>query len=279
LGIGDDIMATGMARGAAARGKRIAFGDGRRLLWGPFSAEAFRNNPNIATRVESNTEWIAYHKGNRIYNRYDAPRRRWIWNCDFKAPRGELFFDGAEMSQCRLRAGAVLIEPNMPWHKPITQNKDWGLANYQELADKLRKAGWRVLQTSYGKRRLERVERIQTETFRQVATLLTGIDLAIVPEGGLHHAAAAVGTRAIVIFGGVIPPAVLGYPSHINFGADDACGKLDACDHCRRVLQSIEVDHVYALADAELYQKNSATSAGIDRVPRFHPKGGHPVLS
>ncbi len=31
LGYGDNLMATGMARGAACRGKRIAFGNGRRL--------------------------------------------------------------------------------------------------------------------------------------------------------------------------------------------------------------------------------------------------------
>jgi hypothetical protein len=81
----------------------------------------------------------------------------------------------------------------------------------------------------------------------------------------LHHAAAAVGTRAIVIHGGFTPPAVLGYSGHINLtgGADEACGYWDRCNHCRAALDRIEVDDVYAMAIAELYQKNSTASAGV----------------
>jgi Glycosyltransferase family 9 (heptosyltransferase) len=263
MGIGDEILATGFARGAAARGKRIAFGDGQRLLWGPWCREAFRHNPNIATRAdESNAEWIPYYKGHRGYNRLDATGRRWIWNYEFKAKPGEFFFDAAERTRALRRPGTVLLEPNVPWHKSVAVNKDWGRARYQALAEKLRRAGWRVLQTSYGKIRLD-VETIPVNSFRDAAAIIASVDLAIVPEGGLHHAAAAVGTRAIVLFGGFIPPQVIGYDAHINLtGGAEACGSLNRCDHCRKALDAIEVDHVYALADTELHQKNSTASAG-----------------
>jgi hypothetical protein len=39
MGYGDELMATGMARGAAARGKRVAFGDGQRIICGPYCFE------------------------------------------------------------------------------------------------------------------------------------------------------------------------------------------------------------------------------------------------
>jgi FkbM family methyltransferase len=48
------------------------------------------------------------------------------------------------------------------------------------------------------------------------AGVLSGASLLISPEGGLHHAAAALGVRAVVIFGGFISPATTGYALHTN---------------------------------------------------------------
>jgi hypothetical protein len=252
-------MATGIARGAAARGKRIAFGDGRRLIWGPWCEQAFRHNPNIAHSLDAGElQWVAYYKGARWYNR--AGNGRWIWNYDFAAVPGEFYFDAAEKTFAVHRAG-VLIEPNVPWQKSVAVNKDWGVAKYQLLADRLRIGGLRVFQFSYGKLRLAGVEQIQVDNFRQAAATLAGIEFAIVPEGGLHHAAAAVGTPAIVIFGGFIPPAVTGYPEHVNLtGGSEACGSWRQCSHCRAALNKIEVDEVYGYA-IKLCQQSATASA------------------
>src|SRR5262245_54618151 len=281
MGIGDEVMASGFARGAVARGKRIAFGDGKRIIWGPWCKEAFRNNPNIAWQAnEANIEWKDYYKGHRGYNSADNARRRWIWNYDFKAPIGEFFWDAMEKARTMPRRGACLIEPNVPWHKSVSVNKDWGRQNYQRLADLLAFSGWRILQTSHGKVRLEHVETIQVNSFRDAAAVIASVDLAIVPEGGLHHAAAAVGTNAIVLHGGFTPPAVLGYSMHVNLtGTNEACGNWDRCLHCRRALDSIEVEHVYVLADATLRQKNTTASSRVGGISSLHSAGQYSQLS
>src|SRR5262245_13501409 len=255
VGIGDEVMATGMARGAAERGRLIAFGDGRRLIWGPWCEQAFRNNPNIARKASADVEWVRYYKGCRGYNRPDpGGRRRWLWNYDFVPTPGEFYFDDDELELAVRRPG-VLIEPNVPWQKSVAVNKDWGLERYQRVADMLLDNGIPVYQTSHGRDRLVGVEVIKVETFRQAAAALSGVELAIVPEGGLHHAAAAVGTPAVVIFGGFIPPEVTGYATHKNLtGGAVACGNWDRCQHCREALDRITVAEVVEGARGALHQ-------------------------
>ena len=256
-------MATGMARGAAARGVRIAFGDGRRIIWGPWCEQAFRHNPNIAHAVGGGIEWIKYYKGHRTYNR--VGNGRWIWHYDFKATPGEFFFDAKEQALALERPG-ILIEPNVPWQKSVAVNKDWGIARYQMLANWLRRAGIAVFQFSYGRERLAGVEVINVASFREAAAALSGMQLAIVPEGGLHHAAAAVGTPAIVIFGGFVPPQVTGYADHVNLtGTEQACGSWTQCMHCRSALNTITVEQVYGIA-IELFGQSAAASRRAEAI-------------
>lgn len=240
-------MASGLARGAADRGKRIAFGDGHRILWDKNSPEIFRKNKNIATpgsERDKDIEWIPFYKGHRIYNRQGS--NRWIWNMEFKAIPGELFFSQEEINfASRIRPGFVLIEPNVPWWKTVAFNKDWGKAKYQAVADALRNRGHRVAQFSFGRDRLSGVEVIYAGDFRSAVAALARAKFAVLPEGGLHHGAAAVGVRAAVLFGGFIPPAVTGYDTHINLtGGAEACGSIHECKHCRAALNEISVDHV-----------------------------------
>lgn len=240
-------MATGLARGAADRGKRVAFGDGHRILWDKNSPEIFRKNKNIAipgSERDKDIEWCPFYRGHRLYNRQQGGR--WIWLTDFKPIPGELFFSADETSFAnKLRPGFILIEPNVPWWKSVAVNKDWGLKKYQAVADELRKQGHRVAQFSYGKHRLQGVETIFAGDFRTAVCALGKAKFAILPEGGLHHGAAAVGARAVVIFGGFIPPAVTGYDFHINLtGGAEACGSIHECRHCREALDAISVEDV-----------------------------------
>lgn len=253
MGLGDQLMGTGLARGAQARGKKIAFGDGKRIIWDKNSEVMFRGNPNIAkpgAERDQNVEWIPFYKGHRIYNRQD--RDRWIWNYEFHAIPGEVFFDRNEQKNAR-RYGEnfILIEPEVPRIKSCAPNKDWGRANYQRLADRLRKEGFRVAQfrPEGGASPLAGVDVFRTLSFRDALAIQRHASIYIGPEGGLHHGAAAVGTAAVVLFGGFIPPQVTGYAEHTNLtGGAEACGSLRTCRHCQAAMRAISVEEVFEAA-------------------------------
>lgn len=246
MGIGDDLIATGMARGARARGKRIAFGDGKVIRFGPYSKAIFRSNPNVAWPGEERSndlEWVHYYKGCRIYNA--AGPGRWIWNYRFRVTPGELFFDDTET--CDNMDRLVLLEPNVP-NKSTAPNKQWPLDRWRQVANELIHYGFEVRQFQYGGPH-QVAAGIRTPTFRHAAALMKGARLAILPEGGLHHAAAAVGTPAVVLFGGYVPPAVLGYDGHVNLtGGAEACGSFQRCAHCAGAMDNISVVEVVAAA-------------------------------
>lgn len=257
-GYGDDLIATGLAAGAAARGKKIAFGNGRTLAWYERSEMIFRNNPNIARHGEeqgADVEWIDYRKGHRIYNRDGGDR--WIWNYDFRPQSGELYFSAEEKrTYCdKFNFPFVVIEPNVEWHKRSAKNKDWGTHKYQAVADYLIRGGCEVIQFEVGPVRLKNVMHVRTKDFRHSMVVVQKAMLVVTPEGGLHHGAAAVGTQAVVLFGGWIPPEATGYRMHSNVTAPgEACGRYDECSHCRQAMEQISVDQVINEAEKILYE-------------------------
>lgn len=262
MGYGDNIMATGLAKGAAARGKRIAFGEAKtkKLLWDHHSELIFRNNPNIAepgTEFGSDVQWIEYYRGKRDYNIQVG--KRWRWNYSWQPIPGEFYFDEQELFIARQRfttQKAIIIEPNILHWKISARNKDWGWHKWNQLGKHLIREGFPVCQFKYeGAKQLDWVPQIETRDIRQAAAMLQRAALLVTPEGGMHHAAAAVGTKAIVIFGGFIPPQVTGYDSHINLvGSDIFCGSLEPCQHCRRALDAITVNQVLETIEFEFKQ-------------------------
>lgn len=253
MGYGDQLIATGLARGALKRGKRIAFGNGLKILWDSRSDLIFRNNPNIARPGEENSpnlEWIEYYKGKRNYNR--DGHGRWIWNMGWKCIPGELFFTREEERQGkRFGENFILIEPNIESWKGPAQNKDWGRSNYEQVCNRLVEEGNKVFQFVYkeGGPVIRNAHAIRTTSFRDALAVLQNAKLYIGPEGGLHHGSAAVGIPAVVIFGGFIPPQVTGYDSHVNLiGSDRFCGSFTRCRHCADAMSTITVDKVHSEA-------------------------------
>jgi Glycosyltransferase family 9 (heptosyltransferase) len=260
VGYGDEIIGTGLARGLKDRGKLAAFGDGRKIIWSQWCEEMFAHNPNIArpgSEAKPNLEWIAHYKGARAYNRLE--NGRWVWNYDFKVKPGEFFFSEIEHTVIVNRRAAfngfVVLEPNVPWWKPVAPNKDWGEAKYRQLCELLVRHGVRVVQFIHknSRRRLPGITTIEFYKFRDAIATLSLAKLYIGPEGGMHHAAAALGIRAVVIMGGFIPPAVIGYSDHVNLTGDtEACGNTQPCEHCRRAMERISVDEVHSHVIAQL---------------------------
>ncbi len=249
-------MATGMARGAWKRGKRIAFGDGVKLKWDHHSPDIFRNNPNIAPPGQEklpNVEWIGFYRGNRLYNRQGP--KGWEWNYDFRAVPGEMFFTAEEKKFAeRFGDGFIVIEPNVPIFKSVAPNKQWPADRYEDVSARLVEQGHRVIQFGYGGRnKLRNASHLATPTFRHGLAVLARAALYIGAEGGMHHGAAAVGIPAVVLFGGFIPPQVTGYDTHTNLtGGAEACGSTSPCLHCKAAMAAIGVDEVQAAADRYL---------------------------
>lgn len=249
VGFGDEIMGSGMARGAHAKGKRVAFGDGQRISWSSWCPEIYYNNPNVAppgSERDQDLIWVDHYKGRRKYNK--LVNGRWVWNLDFRPTPGEFFFDEQETNVAKaFKPGFVVIEPNVPWHKSVAPNKDWGEGKYEEVARRLILQGVDVIQFKHknSRRIIQQAAIVELPKFRHVISALSQAALYIGPEGGMHHASAAVGVPAVVLFGGFIPPAVTGYEGHVNLtGGAEACGHIEKCDHCKRAMSNISVDEV-----------------------------------
>lgn len=86
-------------------------------------------------------------------------------------------------------------------------------------------------------------------SFRHACAILERSIGYVGHEGGLHHAAAALGKPAVVVFGGYISPTVTGYETHTNlYIADEkyplGCGYVTPCEHCREAMSKITVEEV-----------------------------------
>jgi ADP-heptose:LPS heptosyltransferase len=131
-------------------------------------------------------------------------------------------------------------------------NKQWPFDRYDNLANALRSHGHKIVQFIYDDRgyRVSGAQLVRTQTYRQAAAILSEAALYVGSEGGLHHAAAALGVPAVVMFGGWLPPSVLGYDIHTNLtgGATEFCGLLTPCEHCARAMLAITVEEAFEAA-------------------------------
>ena len=163
--------------------------------------------------------------------------QKWTWRAYTPEP-AELVFTAAEKAFAEPYRGMVMLEPNV---KAIGhRNKDWGPINWQQLDSALHALGGAakiptVQCAPQGSKFLLHVKRVPTSTFREACAVLSVCRAFVGSEGGLHHAAAAVGVPAVVIFGGFISPAVTGYSTHRNLftGSGLGCGIRSDCPHCR----------------------------------------------
>jgi hypothetical protein len=245
MGIGDEMMAAGQARRAQEKDPRrvkILDAQGR-----PRHHVVWSGNPRIAGPYEAGdfqTITNAPRARPYILAKTDA---QWTWNLDFRADAGEFYFSSQEVEFGKKFAGRVIIEPNTK--SKASPNKQWGTKRWEKLVALLLAEGLQLAQI--GERnvaRLRGLETIETSSYKLAASVLANSAAAVIPEGGLHHAAAAVNLSAVVIFGGYIPVEVTGYSMHTNFGVSggEACGLRQKCAHCDRLMASIEPEQIAA---------------------------------
>lgn len=247
-----------MAAGQAQRvyeadpSKRVAICD---VSWRPRWCEIWEGNPILVRPEETHREavhLIRNAKFCRPYIQYPFTRDTgWRWT-DWKARDhvGRLYLTDAERALGRrLRASGpfVLIEPSILGDS--TRNKDWGIDRYRELVAACPEIPFvRVLYQDI-RQLVGNVREVGPITFRQVVGILQEAAFYVGAEGALHHAAAAVGKPAVVIFGGSVNVETLGYPTHVNFadtGPGSPCGRWWPCDHCQQALARITVEEVAA---------------------------------
>lgn len=238
MGFGDDVITTGIVKRAFAKvGKPLAVGDGTAIRW----SEVFDGNPKIAREVYPGCLWVNQVKGNRPYLDYTATNQKvkQTYNYSYRVEPGEIFLSDSEKGKYAHLSGFVYIEPNVKGS--YAGNKDWGFDNWQRVVDAIPDV--RFMQ-GIGKR-LRRVDQFETDSFRDAARMLSHAALFVGTDGGLHHAAAALGIRGVVVWGGLAPPEVLGYATHINLSAGGkACGMQSKCEHCRKAMAAIKPEMV-----------------------------------
>lgn len=233
MGFGDELLTSGIVRKAHLKtGKKVLVGDGEKVIW----SEVFDHNPRISREITPDCVWVKSVKGNRPYIDYArSTPGRMVWK-PWKAEPGELYFSEEELRWTE--TDFVYIEPNVKGS--FGGNKDWGFEKWQAVVDAL------PLNWIQGKGRpLRNVLQLETRSFRDACALLSRAFLFVGTDGGMHHAAAALGLPAVVVWGGLIGPNTLGYDFHTNLcKATSFCGSVTPCLHCRQALDSITPDMV-----------------------------------
>lgn len=252
MGFGDELMAAGQAERIYRQdGLPVAILDKRgRVRW----SEMWNGNPAIATpaHVQAGKPHLTVTNGVgcRPYIRYPFTASGGLKFTGWRARDyvGRLYLTTAEREIGeRMRADVgpyVVIEPDVK--AASTPNKHWGLDRYAALVEQLPDVTF-VRAKGDESQPFPSVRTVRTETFRDACGVLAAADGYVGNEGGFHHAAAALGKPAVVVFGGFISPYTTGYQTHINLydsGDDSPCGRWLPCDHCQAAMERIRVDEV-----------------------------------
>lgn len=247
--MGDEIMAAGHAEWLY----RQHPGDGPVAICDRFGVARWhplwQGNPVIAKPVgpsplkrHPHTPYVKNAKGCRAYIQYPfTDVTGWTWSTEWSARekgRGTLYLTPEEIDKGQAwsnRYGPfVLIEPS-----PVRgcKNRRYPMESWEAISKGLIEAGLRVIQPEHAASRLlEDTIKAPHQGFREACGILLSSTLFLGTEGGLAHASAALGTPAVVLWGGCISEPALGYPEHVNLVDDDPrspCGRMAPCDHCR----------------------------------------------
>jgi ADP-heptose:LPS heptosyltransferase len=249
MGLGDWVMASEDAKYYnELHGLRVVFANEFKRV--SYNYDVFKNNPRVTDSPEPGEQVvrISNYAGHRPYIS-DVCEERFTWNFKFKAKPGELWLDDQEK-----RIGiedAVIIEPYVKDHHVFSQNKAWGLENWKALVKSL-DVNW-VQLGAPDRRALPGVRKINTRRFREAIPYLNKAKLVVTTDGGMHHTRAALGKDAVVLWGGLVPPTILGSDLHKNIwhGAEP-CGNRSLCGHCQEAMDSITVEEVKAAIEERL---------------------------
>ncbi len=182
----------------------------------------------IMATTNDRDNWYAY-----------ADADRWVFNREFRVKPGRVEVDHVEWASHY--AGRLIVAPTGPTHY-CGENKCW--PHWQELVDR---SPFPLAQCApIGGAYLNGVDRIATPTFAHAVSVLAVSRGIVTTEGGMHHAAGALGKAAVVIFGAFNLPQMFGYDCHVNIEEPDSAGLGQRETHraCVSAMHRISVDRV-----------------------------------
>ena len=169
---------------------------------------------------------------------YNTPERQ-IYNPHFRVKPGRITVRHAKWAE--QYSGRILVEPHIKGTFSA-ENKRWPY--WHELVER---SPLKLAQCApSGRKLLEGVERIETPSFDHAVSVLSVARGIVTTDGGLHHAAGALGKPAVVIWGSYSDPKILGYDFHENIAEPDPDGLGWRHTHpaCVAAMQRITVERV-----------------------------------
>ena len=138
------------------------------------------------------------------------------------------------------------------------ENQNWGFKKWDKTIGILKK-NYLIINASHQNSFSHQNTFSYDCNFRIACAIMKYCNLYLGPEGGFSHAAAAISKPGVVIYGGWIPPQVIGYDFHENLYVDiegSPCGIRDReCDHCKKCMDLITVDNVINAVERNINKK------------------------
>jgi ADP-heptose:LPS heptosyltransferase len=206
--------------------------------------DVFRGIPYILKKpIDGPHEKVVSSSGCRPYISIKTPVR---WRFKPYAPiPAEVKINAAEKLFALPYTGMILIEPHIK--ASGHSNKAWPAIRWRELA---RDPRFNFVQCGpAGTEPLVGAMLVQTPTFRHAMAVLSVCRAFVGTEGGLMHAAAALGVPSVILWSEFISPRITGYPTMRNLRTvrtDYWCGMRSNCRGCRQSMEAISIDSVKA---------------------------------
>lgn len=246
MGLGDELMSAGHARWLSERrgGGKIEILDRvRQRRWHPL----WERMRWVARPGERDVVgFVLSGPGARPYIARATPAR-WIWSAYTPHPC-PVALTPEERAFGEQAAGLVLLAPSIK--RGASPNKAWPASSWAALARLLQTLGVAVAQLEQpggDDVPLDVPRRLGAPTIWHAAALISAARCLVTHEGALHHLAAGLAARSVVIRGGYVGVEQTGYrlPSQTELAAPgEACGWRIPCEHCRHAMAAIAPERV-----------------------------------
>lgn len=175
--------------------------------------------------------------------------------------RPYLFLTSEELATGRIAENQVVMQSSGLGAPYPMRNKEWYPQRFQEVCSELRRDLPVVQIGSANDPKLEGAIDLRGKTtLRQSAAILANSLAFIGLEGFLMHLARAVDCRSVIIYGGRIKPAQIGYVANKNLYTQVRCAPCwlrNPCEYDRKCMDMITVPQVIAATAEQISKYNT----------------------